>query len=234
MQRKQCEITDPKKIQRILDTTNIGRLATNGADGYPYITPVNFVYHQGNIYFHCAPRGEKLQNLERDARVCFTVDIPLAYLDSTFDAERRIKGLGQLYHCVIIRGEARVVPDGPLKVAVLNALVAKHEKSSGHELVNEDMPNCYGACKVVGIKPASVSAKSQLCQTRSPEEQSAIARYLTSRDRPGDLETVRAMGFGKAQESQARQISLEVDFARLEPTAGTPMLVVGGLGGIND
>ncbi len=52
MRRKHCEITDPQ------DTT-VGRLATNGADGYPYITPVNFVCHQGHIYFHCASKGEK-------------------------------------------------------------------------------------------------------------------------------------------------------------------------------
>jgi hypothetical protein len=70
MRRKQCEITDPQEIQRILDATPIGRMASIGLDGYPYITPVNFVYYQGCIYFHCAPKGEKLQNIERDPKVC--------------------------------------------------------------------------------------------------------------------------------------------------------------------
>ncbi len=231
MLRKQCEITDPLEIQRILDSTLIGRLATKGADGFPYITPVNFVYHQGSIYFHCAPKGEKLENLERDPKVCFTVDIPLAYLDSGFDPERRIRGLSQLYHCVIIRGEARVVPEGQLKVDALNALVAKHEKDPGHELVNDGMP-CYKACKVVEIKPASVSAKSQLCQPRSAEERVAIARYLAIRNRPGDLETARAVGFPCEKKPLTPRISPGLDFARLAPPAGTRMLVVGGCGGI--
>ena len=45
MRRKYYEVTDPEKINEILSSVNIGRLVTNGADGYPYITPVNFVYY---------------------------------------------------------------------------------------------------------------------------------------------------------------------------------------------
>ncbi len=197
MRRKHCEITDPQDIERILSSTTVGRLATNGADGYPYITPVNFVYHQGYIYFHSASKGEKLDNLVRDPKVCFEVDIPLAYLDTGFDPARRICHLHQYYHSVIIRGRARVVQGGPLKVAALNAMVTKHERGAGHELVNEEMPG-YNACKVVEIEPTSVSAKSDLGQNKPPEEQLAVAQYLRSRNQPGDLEAVKAMGFNPA------------------------------------
>ena len=197
MRRKHCEISDPQDIKRILNSTTIGRLATNGADGYPYITPVNFVYHNGNIYFHCALKGEKLDNLQRDPKVCFEVDIPLAYLDTGFDPDKRISHLHQYYHSVIIRGKASVVPDGNLKVAALNALVTKHERGAGHELVNEEMQG-YKTCKVVKIKPDSVSAKSDLGQNKSPDERLAIAKYLMNRNQPGDLEAVKAMGFDPA------------------------------------
>lgn len=194
MRRKHCEITDPKEVERILSSTTIGRLATNGADGYPYITPVNFVYHEGNIYFHSALKGEKLDNLTRDPKVCFEVDIPLAYLDSGFDPDRRVGRLHQYYHCVIIRGDARVVPDGLLKLAALNALIAKHEHNSDHELVNEEMPG-YKACKVVEIRPVSISAKSDLAQNKSAEDRLAVAKYLQNRNWPGDFEAVKAMCF---------------------------------------
>ena len=192
MRRSHCEVTDPLQIGRILGATNIGRLATNGADGYPYVTPVNFVYHEGNIYFHCAKTGEKLDNMERDPRVCFEVDISLAYIDAGFDPQRRICRLHQFYHCVIMRGEARIVPDGPKKVAVLNALVSKHEAGSDHELVHEHTPG-YRACKVVEIQPKSVSAKSDVWQNKTPEERLAVAQYLRDRDRPGDAEAIEAM-----------------------------------------
>jgi uncharacterized protein len=197
MRRKYSEITDPGEIERILSLTTVGRLATNGADGYPYISPVNFVYHKGNIYFHSAPKGEKLDNLMRDPKVCFEVDIPLAYLDTSFDPARRVCHLHQYYHSVIIRGKASVITDGPQKVAVLNALVTKHEKSADHQLVNDEMPG-YKACKVVEVQPTSISAKSDLGQNKSPEERSAITQYLKSRNQPGDLEAVKAMGFDPA------------------------------------
>lgn len=194
MKRKHCEVTDPKDIQRILASTTIGRMATSGADGYPYITPVNFVFHRGNIYFHCAPVGEKLDNIARDARVCFQVDVPLAYLDAGFDPERSPCNAHQLYHCVIIRGEARLVPNGPAKVAALNALAAKHEPELSFEPVTEET-RAYKLCTVVEIKPVSMTAKSELLRNRTPEERLAVANHLKNRNRPDDRDTIKAMGF---------------------------------------
>lgn len=194
MRRKHSEITDPEKIDKTLSSANIGRLATNGADGYPYVTPVNFVFYQGNIYFHCAPVGEKLDNIARNPKVCFQVDIPLAYLDSGLAPARTACDVHQLYHCVIIRGEARIVPNGRLKVDALNALVAKHEKKLDFEKVHENL-SAYKACEVVEIIPKTITAKSDLAQNRSDEKRLAIAKYLKSRNWPKDIETIQAMGF---------------------------------------
>ena len=60
MRRKQSEITAKEEIEEILKKTRVGRLATHGSDGYPYITPVNNVYHQGSSYFHCALKKESV------------------------------------------------------------------------------------------------------------------------------------------------------------------------------
>jgi len=193
MRRKQCEITDAQEIDRILCSTTIGRLATNGADGYPYITPVTFVYHEGRIYFHSALVGEKLDNLTRDERVCFEVDIPLAYLGVGSDPQGRVCRLTQFYHCVIVRGKASIVPDGWLKVTALNALIAKHEGDSEHERVSRDMAG-YKGCAVVEITPLVISAKSALGQNRTDEERLAIAEYLKARNLPGDRDVIAAMG----------------------------------------
>jgi nitroimidazol reductase NimA-like FMN-containing flavoprotein (pyridoxamine 5'-phosphate oxidase superfamily) len=194
MRRNHSEISDPNEIQRILSLTNIGRLATSGQDGYPYVTPVNFVSLNGNIYFHCAPKGEKLDNLTRDPRVCFEVDVPLSYLDIGLDPNRPICNLHQFYHCVIIRGSASVVKDDTLKVDALNALIAKHENTNDFKKVTADMSACK-ACEVIEIRPDSVSAKSDLIQNKSEAERRAVAEYLFKRNQPGDREAVSAMGF---------------------------------------
>ncbi len=194
MRHEFSQATDPSEIKRILSSTNIGGMATIGEDGYPYITPVNFVYFKGNIYFHCSSEGEKLDNIARNPNVCFEVDIPLAYLDIAFDPSRPICHLHQFYHCVIIRGKATVVQNDTQKVEALNALIRKHEKHREFEPVNENMPD-FKACQVVEIKPLSMTAKSDLAQNRTEEERRTVAEYLFKRNNSGDRETVEAMGF---------------------------------------
>jgi uncharacterized protein len=194
MRRKHSEVTDFRQIETILASANIGRMATVDADGYPYVTPVNFVFHEGCVYFHCALQGEKLDNIDRDPRVGFEVDVPLAYLEVGFNPERNPCGVHQLYHCVVIRGKARIVPDGDLKTLALNALVAKHEGHGDFPPVIPASP-AYQACHVVEVRPERISAKSDLVQNKTEEARKAVAENLIRRGLAGDLEAVRAMGF---------------------------------------
>lgn len=194
MRRKEFRVTDALEIDRILCSATVGRLATNGLDGYPYVTPVNYVYHEGNIYFHSARTGEKLDNIARDEKVCFEVDIPLAYLGIGSDLHGRICKLHQFYHCVIVRGTARIISDGELKLKALNALVARQEGDGDSERITDDVPG-YKPCVVVEVKPQSISAKSDLGQNRTEEERLAIAKYLKARNRPRDYDVIEAMGF---------------------------------------
>ena len=50
-----------------------GVLAVHGDDGYPYTVPLNYVYKDGKIYFHCAQAGHKFDALMRDEKVSFCV-----------------------------------------------------------------------------------------------------------------------------------------------------------------
>lgn len=187
MRRKQCEITDSEVIRDLLLRCRVGRLATVGVDGYPYIVPVNYVFDRGSIYFHCAHQGEKIGNIVRDSRVCFEVDIPLAYLDLTYDTTRPPCQVHQFYHCVIIRGRAEIVVDTAEKIAALNALMAVHEKRPDFNLITADTP-AVALCTVVVVRPERISGKSDLAQKKGRDERDRIAAYLKSRGLPGDDE----------------------------------------------
>ena len=50
-----------------------GVLAVHGEDGYPYAFPMNFIYLNGKIYFHCAKAGHKLDALASNDKVSFCV-----------------------------------------------------------------------------------------------------------------------------------------------------------------
>uniref|UniRef100_A0A832A207 Pyridoxamine 5'-phosphate oxidase family protein n=1 Tax=Desulfacinum infernum TaxID=35837 RepID=A0A832A207_9BACT len=192
MRREYCQETDPAVMEALLRHGTIGRLGTMGRDGYPYITPVNYVFWNGHIYFHSAPQGEKIENIRRDNRVCFEVDFPLAYVDLAYRPQDGPCRLHQLYRCVIVRGRARFVEEAAEKAAALSALVAAHEKEGSPPPVAPDFAGVT-ACAVIEITPERISAKSDLWQNKSLEERKALASYLLQRNRPGDEETAQAL-----------------------------------------
>ena len=187
MRRKQNEITEKTAIEAILTKERVGRLATLGEDGYPYITPLNYVYWQGCIYFHCSTQGEKLDNIRRHDKVCFEVDVPLAYLDTAYDPALPVCDVGQFYQSVIIRGQAQIVEEVAEKVGALNALMASHENDGQFAKINAATP-AVKFCTVVAVRPFALSAKANLAQKKSEAEKDKIRAYLRQRDLPGDRE----------------------------------------------
>ncbi len=192
MRRKQCDMMKQEHIDAILGSTTIGRLATSGEDGYPYITPVNFVWYRGAVYFHCAPGGEKLDNIRQKPKVCFEVDIPLAYLGFALSGDDKPCKITQLYHSVIIRGKAVILDDAEVMAQVLNALVRSHEPDAVFTPVTADMP-VLSMCAVVCIRPDHISAKSNLLQGKKETHIDKVCSFLKERDSHLDRMTVEAI-----------------------------------------
>ncbi len=193
MRRKFNEVSDRKAIEAILLGTRIGRLATLGEDGFPYITPVNYVYLHDKIYFHCARQGEKLDNIRREAKVCFAIDRPLAYLDTDYDKTLPVCDVGQFYQSVVIRGRAEIIDEIGEKVAALNALMACHEDAPGFAEITCTTP-AVALCTVVAVRVESLTAKANLAQKKSAVEKEKIRAYLLRRDLPGDRESAALLG----------------------------------------
>lgn len=188
MRRHKEEITDSAAIAAILQKAKIGRLATLGPDGYPYVVPVNYVYWRQTIYFHCARQGEKLDNIRRHDKVCFEVDLPLAYLDTGYDTSLPACEVGQFYQCVVIRGRAEIVDDIGEKVNALNALMASHEGVEDFAAITAATP-AVALCAVVAVRVENLTAKANLAQKKSAAEKAKIRDYLGRRGLPGDAET---------------------------------------------
>lgn len=110
------------RIHKMLEEEAVGRFVTIGPDGYPYAIPVHFVHYQDKIYFHGLPRGQKLDNLRANPRVCFEVDKMYGYLKEGVDMPCNVN---TDYESIIIIGDAIVLEDVELKKTVLKAVVAK-------------------------------------------------------------------------------------------------------------
>ena len=72
MRRKDREIHS-NEAGELLSSCEYGILSTVGADGQPYGVPVNYVYKDNCIYFHCAINGHKVENIEHNPRISFCV-----------------------------------------------------------------------------------------------------------------------------------------------------------------
>jgi uncharacterized protein len=149
------EILDKKIIEGILNASSVGRLATNGKDGYPVIKPVNYVYINDRIYFHSACAGEKIDDIARDNRVCFEVDNPVRYVK----ADEEPCGASYRYQSVIIRGKAYSIADTNEKIEALSALMNKYQPEGGYGCFLEDK---LAITAVIGINIIEMTGKEDI------------------------------------------------------------------------
>ena len=129
-----------------------GRLATCNAAGQPYITPVNYVCHDGKIYFHCAKTGRKLDNIAENPRVCFEVTGDVR----TTVSNGRPCDCSTRYSSVLAFGRARLVVGEPKKAVLLNHLVAHMASGKPFQPVTELQA---ATCSVVEIEVEEISGK---------------------------------------------------------------------------
>ena len=77
MRRSDREVKSREEILEILSKCDVVRLGINTYD-YPYVVPLNFGIETGGdsiiLWFHSAPEGIKLVNIQKDPRVGFETD----------------------------------------------------------------------------------------------------------------------------------------------------------------
>lgn len=134
MRRKDREIIDGKIIDQILINGQYGVLSTMGDGEYPYGVPVNYVYFNKSIYFHCAEDGYKLENIQRNPKVSFCVVSDSEVLPHKFSTK---------YKSVIAFGTASEIADDA-KANILFELVKKYSPDftdEGQEYIKNSKEN---------------------------------------------------------------------------------------------
>lgn len=110
---KQMSIQD---AELLLEAGEYGVLSTVDKGGFPYGTPLNYVYKNNEIYVHCALTGKKLENIRLNPNVSFAVVGKTQVIPERFTSD---------YESVIVSGKARTV-HGDEKRAALMWLVEKY------------------------------------------------------------------------------------------------------------
>ena len=71
--RRKDRALPQEQAREILTRGEYGVLSTVSSDGQPYGVPVSFCFKDNTITFHCAVKGQKLENLAANDRVSFCV-----------------------------------------------------------------------------------------------------------------------------------------------------------------
>jgi nitroimidazol reductase NimA-like FMN-containing flavoprotein (pyridoxamine 5'-phosphate oxidase superfamily) len=145
MRKTRKEIRDEAVIAGLLHQCHVGRLGTIGKDGYPTVKPLNFVFYEKKIYFHTAQEGEKIEDIRRDGRVCFEVDLPIAFVKGEPADPCRAE---YLYRSVIIKGRAHIVDDEDEKVLALQHLMKKYQPEGGYGDFLEEKLRITGVVRI--------------------------------------------------------------------------------------
>ena len=146
--RRFKQAATPIECEAVLSAAQCGILAVHGENGYPYGLPVNYLYLDGKIYFHCAKAGHKLDAIRSDDKVCFTV------------LSEPEKIAGEWWNCftsVICFGRISEVSEEPEKDRLLRLIGAKYFPE-GYDIEGDMSKNARNAL-VLEIRIDHMSGK---------------------------------------------------------------------------
>jgi nitroimidazol reductase NimA-like FMN-containing flavoprotein (pyridoxamine 5'-phosphate oxidase superfamily) len=178
---ERSQIKSKIKIIEFLQKEHVGRFTTIDKNGFPFIVPMNFVYHNDVIYLHGFPKGEKYENVKKNSRCGFEVDREFAFLPSYFFEPPTDASLTDtLYVSVVIKGHAELVIDNLEKADALNALMEKHQNEGGYESLKPEMATVRGV-GVIKIKPETMTGKYKLGKYWDAKDKFRIATRIMER-----------------------------------------------------
>ena len=112
-----------ERLRSLLQHGRVGRLATVGPDGWPYVVPLLYVLTDAEIWVHnTRTQGHLRANVEHAQRVCFEVDEP----GEVFPYGRYECDTSLAYRSAIVFGSIRIVEEREQKQTFFEAFMAKY------------------------------------------------------------------------------------------------------------
>ena len=136
MRRSDREITDPERIQKIIDGCHCCRIGIND-NGTVYIVPMNFGYEKDEgkyiLYFHSAKEGRKIDLLQASPQVGFEMDTGYRLNRASIAC-----ACSASFQSVIGTGVIRIVNDYEEKKKALLAIM-RHNTGESHWEFHDEM-----------------------------------------------------------------------------------------------
>lgn len=119
----------------VLGKSEYGFLCTVNGDGTPYAVPICAALVGRTLYFHSAKAGQKLENLARQPRACYSC---------VLYAENQPREFTYVYASCVAEGKVRTVTDEAERQAGMRAICEKYAPAymdgPEHERAMRGMP----------------------------------------------------------------------------------------------
>lgn len=153
MRRKDRELCSTDEIEDVLRCGKIAQVAFID-NSQPYIVTMNYGYvnsdNEIKLYFHSANEGRKIDCINNNPDVCFTIAIC-----DPFVAGEKACNYGMKYRSVVGYGKIRIIDDMNEKIAGLNLLMNQYTGKSNWEYDDEMLKRTTVTC----IDVQSISGK---------------------------------------------------------------------------
>ncbi len=160
MRRFRQQLTETADIA-ILQRNTAGVLNLLGEDGYPYGVPLNYVYEDGKIFFHCATQGYKLDAIRHHNKASFTVIDQAQVIAEEYTTD---------FCSVIVFGQIAIVKDDLEKRHAMEALAARFIPGDEKGRLAE-IDKCYQDFLILALDVEEMTGKKamELVKTDNPE-----------------------------------------------------------------
>lgn len=150
--RRKKQLLSSDRTKTILDNGITGILGVVGDEGYPYTIPLNYIYHQDYIYFHCAKVGHKLDALRANNKASFCVIEKELIVPEEFTA---------YFRSAVAFGKALEVSEEEEKLKAMRLLNNKY--SPGLDVGGEaEIKKSWDALCVIKIKIEHLTGKESI------------------------------------------------------------------------
>lgn len=155
--RRGAQSVPPEECLDILRRGATAILAVAGDDGYPYAVPLNYLYHEGSVFFHCAKAGHKLDAIRARDKVSLCV----------IDADTVVpEEYATSFRSIIAFGRARILDDDTEKRRALELLTDKYAPHDEEGKQREIAKDFARVC-MVEIRLEHITGKEGLALARA-------------------------------------------------------------------
>ena len=159
MRRKNQQLSQGETIE-ILQTCPTGIMGVIGDDGYPYTVPLNYVFSDNKLFFHCAKEGHKIDSIKKNDKVAFCVIEKDEVVSKAFATK---------FRSVVVFGRARILTDDGERRYALDRLIDKYS-SDYREEGKQEIEKEWGIVCVVEIRIEHMMGKAAIKSVMDMEQ----------------------------------------------------------------